>query len=382
MDVVVTPGTGLVQVSVDAPEYAWTGTAGASSSTETDGATVRTNLARLPIPKVVGTVVANVTGGAFATSVETRQTDGVKFARCLVTSPPSGFVNLTQDYPSWDYGPLVTPGTTVTCSFDAIASVAGPWAVQLVFYNAAHASVGTGTGVPVALTPGQWARLSHTMVVPAGAESVRVVMRSETPTMVFGDYLGMTRLLCEVAPGPGDYFDGDTHLVVTRTDAYGTNPVTVDPGAGSQVIEDRACSVEGTDVVYTVTVGEATVTTDPVSVPGAWLSTAATMVGPLDAVTPDSSQDGDMVLWPLGASAPIGVLRPLGSRTGTLDLVRAGDAAAKAVRDLYGETIPATLRSGTDYLTHRATRVDQRLDRMTAGGPVWHVLVDYYEVAS
>lgn len=129
---------------------------------------------------------------------------GSKFWRAVATSA-STFLYGTSSAS----GIPVTPGKTITCSFNVRPSITRSF------------SLNTGWDGP-ASTPGPiisclanvWTRVSSTVVVPAGASLLTVYFNTEA-TSAAGDTYDFDGLLVEESDTAGSYFDGDTPEVLT-----------------------------------------------------------------------------------------------------------------------------------------------------------------------
>ena len=132
------------------------------------------------------------------------------------TNADTGF-NIQETNGTWT---PVTPGQTITVSawLRPISSTGAKYAnMVLVFYDRVPVG-GVVVSAPestwATIPSGQWGRVSFTVLVPAGAASVRIVPDIDngggTSLWAVGDTLDCTGVLMEVVPTVGSFFDGST----------------------------------------------------------------------------------------------------------------------------------------------------------------------------
>lgn len=167
--------------------------------------------------------IANATDGPNGTGITT-------YARGTVSAAGQsglGFHisgNPETTTPSTNYPYLnVAAGSTITVSHWIRTSRAGvTWQISARFAANSGASTwgsATTSSASVALTAGQWSRISFTIPVPAGMTSCALLTRAATATWQVADTFDATGLLIEETGTLTNYFDGVT--TGTLTDAYG-----------------------------------------------------------------------------------------------------------------------------------------------------------------
>lgn len=184
----------------------------------------------------------------------------------------------------------------------------------------------------------------------------------------------------------------DGPLRILRTDRNGTAEVRGVPDAigGVAVVTDFEPALTGS-VTYTLD-GAAPAALGPFT--GAAGAVLSRVGAPVETVTAELATDdgmtretGTTLLDVLDAAAPVAVLHPLRTRTGTLELV--ADTAAEALRlaDL-GDGAVVQLRHACDdtapldtYLVVTAARPAPRTSGVVTGRASWRVTLDYREVA-
>jgi hypothetical protein len=190
--------------------YAWTGTAGASSSTIVSAYTeARRNLVKNPSFELGPDWGYELgTGGAWTTARQTTGgiNNGVHFRATATTAPTAGSTG------AYVQNNIAQGGLNYTASAYIRVSKAVTIAPRIEWKAGDGSNISTTNGTTAAIPANTWTRVSMSTVAPLSVVKATLAFYAQVAGagLIVGDTFDMDSVLFEHAPVPDTYFDGTT----------------------------------------------------------------------------------------------------------------------------------------------------------------------------